>query len=81
MASRTTGFSGANLENLINMAAIRASIEGWEVVGMAEFEYSYNKVASGRAANGELHRCSDCSMFIYVKVQVSRREALEKWLV
>ena len=47
LASRTTGFSGADLENLVNMASIRASIEGREVVGMAEFEYSYDKITMG----------------------------------
>jgi len=47
LASRTTGFSGADLENLVNTAAIRAAIEGMEAVGMAEFEYSFDKITMG----------------------------------
>ena len=47
LASRTTGFSGADLENLVNTAAIRAAIEGLEAAGMAEFEYSYDKITMG----------------------------------
>jgi len=47
LAARTSGFSGADLENLVNTAAIRAAIEGLEAAGMAEFEYSYDKITMG----------------------------------
>jgi len=47
LAARTTGFSGADLENLVNTAAIRAAIEGLEAAGMAEFEYAYDKIQMG----------------------------------
>merc|ERR1711874_564751 len=47
LASRTTGFSGADLENLVNTVAIRAAIEGLEAAGMSEFEYSFDKITMG----------------------------------
>jgi len=47
LAARTTGFSGADLENLVNIAAIKAAIEGLEAASMAEFEHAYDKIQMG----------------------------------
>lgn len=47
LARRTTGFTGADLENMINQAALRAAIEGAEVVGMRHIEYARDKVIMG----------------------------------
>ena len=47
LAARTTGFSGADLENLVNIAAIKAAISGLEAVSMTEFEHAYDKIQMG----------------------------------
>ena len=43
LAKMTVGFSGADLENVVNTAAIRAAVEAKEYVTMSEFEYSHDK--------------------------------------
>lgn len=47
IAKRTNGFSGADLQNLVNTAAIRAAVDGKEWVGMAEFESAYDRHVMG----------------------------------
>jgi ATP-dependent metalloprotease len=47
LARRTTGFTGADLENMINQAALRAAIEGAEVVAMRHIEQARDKVIMG----------------------------------
>jgi len=47
LAARTTGFSGADLQNLVNTAAIRAAVENKQFVGMAEMEMAYDKQTMG----------------------------------
>lgn len=47
LAKMTVGFSGADLQNMVNTAAIRAAIEGKDWVTMAEFEYSHDKHVLG----------------------------------
>ncbi len=47
LAKMTVGFSGADLENVVNTAAIRAAVEGKEWVTMSEFEYSHDKHVLG----------------------------------
>jgi len=47
LASRTTGFSGADLQNLVNTAAIRAAVVGKSWVSMTEFELAYDKHVMG----------------------------------
>ena len=41
------GFSGADLQNMVNTAAIRAAVDGKDSVSMAEFEYSHDKQVLG----------------------------------
>jgi len=48
LARMTTGFTGADLENMVNTAAIRAAIEGRPHVTMQDFEYSHDKHLFGK---------------------------------
>ena len=43
IAKMTVGFSGADLQNLINTAAVRAAQKNMEHVTMPEVEYAYDK--------------------------------------
>lgn len=47
LAKSTAGFSGADLENLANEAALLAAKRGKKVIGMSEFEDSIIKVIAG----------------------------------
>ncbi len=47
IAKQTAGFSGADLENLINEAAILAARENKKAIGMEELEESIDKVIAG----------------------------------
>lgn len=47
LARGTTGFTGADLENMINQAALRAAIDGAEVVSMRHLESARDKVLMG----------------------------------
>lgn len=47
LARGTTGFTGADIENMINQAALRAAIEGAEVVAMRHLESARDKVLMG----------------------------------
>jgi len=47
LAKGTTGFSGAELENLINQAALKAVIDGRETVTMSHLEYARDKIIMG----------------------------------
>ena len=47
IARGTPGFSGADLANLINEAALRAARAGKRMVTMADFEYAKDKVMMG----------------------------------
>jgi cell division protease FtsH len=47
LAKSTVGFSGADLENLVNEAAILAARRGKKSIGQSEFEESVDKVMAG----------------------------------
>ncbi|XP_063707797.1 ATP-dependent zinc metalloprotease YME1L [Culicoides brevitarsis] len=47
LARGTTGFTGADIENMINQAALRAAIEGAESVVMRHIEFARDKVMMG----------------------------------
>ncbi|MFI3271820.1 MAG: ATP-dependent zinc metalloprotease FtsH [Pseudomonadota bacterium] len=48
LAKGTPGFSGADLENLVNEAALQAAKQNKEVLEMGDFEYAKDKVLMGR---------------------------------
>jgi ATP-dependent metalloprotease len=47
LARGTTGFSGADLYNLMNQAALKASVDGLSSITMAVFEYAKDKILMG----------------------------------
>ncbi|KAF5274391.1 hypothetical protein FQA39_LY07271 [Lamprigera yunnana] len=47
LARGTTGFTGADLENMVNQAALRAAIDGADCVGMKHLESARDKVLMG----------------------------------
>ncbi|KAG8739749.1 hypothetical protein FRC12_016218 [Ceratobasidium sp. 428] len=47
LARGTPGFSGADLQNMVNQAAIQASREGHKTVGLKEFEWAKDKILMG----------------------------------
>ncbi|MBI5879170.1 MAG: ATP-dependent zinc metalloprotease FtsH [Chloroflexi bacterium] len=47
VAAQTIGFSGADLENLVNEAAILAARRNLKAIGMSEFQESIEKVIAG----------------------------------
>jgi len=47
LARGTTGFSGADLYNLMNQAALKASVDGLNSITMAIFEYAKDKIIMG----------------------------------
>ncbi|XP_055596416.1 ATP-dependent zinc metalloprotease YME1L isoform X2 [Uranotaenia lowii] len=47
LARGTTGFTGADIENMVNQAALRAAIDGAEVVSMKHLENARDKVLMG----------------------------------
>ena len=47
IASRTVGMSGADLENLVNEAALKAARENRQHVSVADFEYARDRVILG----------------------------------
>ncbi|XP_029129883.1 uncharacterized protein LOC109816369 isoform X5 [Cajanus cajan] len=47
IARGTSGFSGAELANLINIAAIKAAMDGAKAVSMADLEHAKDKIIMG----------------------------------
>ena len=47
LARGTTGFTGADLENMVNQAALRAAIDGADSVTMKYLENARDKVLMG----------------------------------
>ncbi|XP_034039103.1 ATP-dependent zinc metalloprotease YME1L1-like isoform X2 [Thalassophryne amazonica] len=47
IARGTVGFSGADLENLVNQAALKAAVDGKYMVSMKELEYAKDKILMG----------------------------------
>jgi len=47
LARGTTGFSGADLYNLMNQAALKASVDGLNSITMAVLEYAKDKILMG----------------------------------
>ena len=47
IARGTPGFSGASLSNLVNQAAVKASVDNMQTVNMAAFEWAKDKIMMG----------------------------------
>lgn len=47
MARSTTGCTGADLENMVNQAALKAAMDGDSAVMMAHMEFARDKVLMG----------------------------------
>ncbi|XP_026887513.2 ATP-dependent zinc metalloprotease YME1L1b [Electrophorus electricus] len=47
IARGTVGFSGAELENLVNQAALKAAVDGKDLVTMKELEFAKDKILMG----------------------------------
>ena len=44
IARGTVGFSGADLENLVNQAALKAAVDGKDMVTLKELEFAKDKI-------------------------------------
>jgi ATP-dependent metalloprotease len=49
IARKTVGFTGAELENLVNQAALRAALDNENEVSMKDIEWGYEKITMGPA--------------------------------
>ncbi|MCI94650.1 ATP-dependent zinc metalloprotease FTSH 4 mitochondrial-like, partial [Trifolium medium] len=47
IARFTLGFSGADLANLVNVAALRAAMDGSKAVRMHDLEFARDKIMMG----------------------------------
>lgn len=47
IARGTVGFSGADLENLVNQAALKAAVDEKDMVSMKELEFAKDKILMG----------------------------------
>ncbi|XP_063741856.1 ATP-dependent zinc metalloprotease YME1L1b isoform X2 [Eleginops maclovinus] len=47
IARGTVGFSGADLENLVNQAALKAAVDGKDMVTLKEMEFAKDKILMG----------------------------------
>ncbi len=65
LAKQTPGFSGADLANLVNEAALLAARTGQKVIGMVEFEESIDRVIAGPERKGRVISSKEKQMTAY----------------
>ena len=65
IARTTTGFSGADLENLVNQAAVRASRNQSPKVGMVDLEWAKDKIIMGAERRSAVIQDKDKLMTAY----------------
>ncbi len=68
LAKRTTGFVGADLENLINEAALLAARDGRSVITMADFEEAIDRVIAGPARKSRVISQKEKKIIAYHEV-------------
>jgi len=83
LARRTLGFTGADIENMVNQAALRAAIDGSPVVHMYHLEYSRDKIIMGperrsRIPDGEELQCTAYHEAGHTLVNIYSKEAAKK---
>lgn len=59
LAKQTTGFSGADLENMVNQAALKATTDGMASVSQYYLEHSRDRIIMG------WWFFSDCPLLLY----------------
>lgn len=59
IARSTTGFSGADLANLVNQAAVKGSRERARAVNMSHFDWAKDKITMGAARPSAMRRIED----------------------
>ena len=65
IARQTPGFSGAEIENLVNQAAVRASRNHAKKVGMLDFEWAKDKIMMGAERRSAVIQQKDKIMTAY----------------
>merc|ERR1712212_417380 len=65
IASRTTGFAGADLQQLVNSATIHAATENKDSVGMSDFEWAYDKQVMGTEWKSRVRPREDLEITAY----------------
>ena len=65
LARATSGFSGADLENLVNQAAVHAARLRHKKVGPLDFEYAKDKIMMGAESRSRVIREKDKIMTAY----------------
>ncbi|MCJ1414249.1 ATP-dependent zinc metalloprotease FTSH 4, mitochondrial [Xylographa parallela] len=65
IARGTPGFSGADLENLVNQAAVRASRNKQKKVGMLDFDWAKDKIMMGAERRSAIIQQKDKVMTAY----------------
>ena len=65
LAKQTPGFSGADLANLVNEAALLSARRNRKVIGMAEFEESIDRVIAGPERKGRIISPKEKQMTAY----------------
>lgn len=59
IARGTVGFSGAELENLVNQAALKAAVDEKEMVTMKDLEFAKDKILMGEHTQVTSHTPSE----------------------
>jgi len=65
LAKISVGFSGADIQNMVNTAAIKAAVDGKEWVTMEDFEYSHDKATLGTDWKSRVREKSDLEITAY----------------
>ncbi|KAL9644253.1 hypothetical protein ABK040_005714 [Willaertia magna] len=59
VAKKTTGFTGADLENLVNLAAIRACTKNKDNVSNDDMDYAFDRIVMGIARSSSVNVMDD----------------------